>query len=116
MPPSMSLQETVLLCLKVGARIQLTQNIWVKHGLINGSMGSVVDIVWSANADVVKELPSALMVRFDAYTGPVLFDDGDGKPAVLIFPVRRDFGPIDWIPDEDRGAVTLGEWRCCVHC
>ena len=72
--------------------------------LINGSMGSVVDIVWSANADVVKELPSALMVRFDAYTGPVLFDDGDGKPAVLIFPVRRDFGPINWIPDEDRDA------------
>ena len=70
----------------------LTQNIWVERGLVNGSRGVVHDIMWPAEADVFKELPKALLVKFEGYEGPALFtDDADGRPVVPIFPVRRDF-------------------------
>jgi ATP-dependent DNA helicase PIF1 len=50
------------------------------------------DIVWPAGVDVYKELPKAVLVKFDDYTGPALFtDETDNKPVVPIFPVRRDF-------------------------
>jgi hypothetical protein len=82
-----NLHKTVLLW--KGARIRLTQNIWVERGLVNGSMGVVHDIVWPADADVYKELPMVVLVKFKDYTGPALFtDEADNKPVVLIFPVR----------------------------
>jgi len=85
-----NLHKVVLLC--QGAKIMLTQNIWVERGLVNGSRGVVHDIVWPAEADVFKELPKALLVKFEGYEGPALFiDDADGRPVVPIFPVRRDF-------------------------
>src|SRR5213595_3558596 len=84
-----NLHKVVLLC--KGAKIMLTQNVWVERGLVNGSRGVVHDIVWPAQADVYKELPKALLVKFDAYSGPGFIDDVDGRPVVPIFPVRRDF-------------------------
>jgi hypothetical protein len=85
-----NLHKTLLLC--KGAKIRLTQNIWVERGLVNGSRGVVHDIVWPADADVYNELPKAVLVKFEDYTGPALFtDEVDNKPVVPIFPVRRDF-------------------------
>ena len=66
-----NLHKVVLLC--KGAKIMLTQNIWVERGLVNGSRGVVHDIMWPAEADVFKELPKALLVKFEGYEGPALF-------------------------------------------
>jgi len=85
-----NLHRVVLLCR--GAKIMLTQNIWVERGLVNGSRGVVHDMVWPVGADVFKELPKALLVKFEGYEGPAFFiDNADGRPVVPIFPVRRDF-------------------------
>jgi hypothetical protein len=85
-----NLHKNLLLC--KGAKIRLTQNVWVERGLVNGSMGIVHDIVWPAGADVYRELPKALLVKFDSYDGPALFfDEADNKPVIPIFPIRRDF-------------------------
>jgi hypothetical protein len=77
--------------LSKGTKIILTQNIWVERGLVNSSGGVVHDIVWLAETDVYKELPKALLVKFDTYSGLGFIDDTDGRPIVPIFPVRRDF-------------------------
>jgi hypothetical protein len=65
----------------IRARIYLTQNLWVDHGLVNGSMGTVQELVWKEGQDPTKELPFAIMVEFDKYTRPAF----PGHSFVPIF-------------------------------
>jgi ATP-dependent DNA helicase PIF1 len=58
------------LCICLGARVMLTDNIWVENGLVNGSMGTVRDIVWNEGQDPIKDMPTAIMVEVNDYDGP----------------------------------------------
>ena len=75
------------LCLCLGARVMLTDNIWVENGLVNGSMGTVRDIVWNEGQDPIKDMPTAIMVEVDDYDGPKF----PGTNYIPIFPVTRRF-------------------------
>ena len=73
--------ETVV-CLAKSARVMLTSNLWVDVGLVNGAMGAVQAICYRTRGP--RDLPIAVMVRFDSYSGPT-FPDG----TVPITPLRR---------------------------
>ena len=75
------------LCICLGARVMLTDNIWVENGLVNGSMGTVRDIVWNEGQDPIKDMPTAIMVEVDDYSGPKF----PGTNYIPIFPVTRRF-------------------------
>jgi ATP-dependent DNA helicase PIF1 len=75
------------LCICLGARVMLTDNIWVENGLVNGSMGTVRDVVWNEGQDPIKDMPTAIMVEVDDYDGPKF----PGTNYVPIFPVTRRF-------------------------
>jgi len=75
------------LCICLGARVMLTDNIWVENGLVNGSMGTVRDIVWNEGQDPTKDMPVAIMVEVDDYDGPKF----PGTNYIPIFPVTRRF-------------------------
>jgi hypothetical protein len=47
--------QNLTLC--IGAKVMLTQNIWVELGLVNGTTGTVEDVVWKEHADVKKDQP-----------------------------------------------------------
>ena len=64
------------------ARIMLTSNLWVDVGLVNGSMGTIQAICYRTGGP--PDLPIAVMVQFDSYTGPTLHDG-----TVPITPLRR---------------------------
>ncbi|KID59396.1 ATP-dependent DNA helicase PIF1, partial [Metarhizium hybridum] len=75
------------LCMCLGARVMLTENIWVENGLVNGSMGTVRDVVWNEGQDPTKDMPTAIMVEVDDYDSPKFTSTN----YIPIFPVTRRF-------------------------
>ena len=71
-----------VVCLAHSAHVMLTSNLWVDVGLVNGAMGTVQAICYRTGGP--PDLPIAVMVRFDSYSGPT-FPDG----TVPITPLRR---------------------------
>ena len=54
------------------ALVMLTSNLWVEVGLVNGAMGTIRSICYENRGP--PDLPVAVMVRFDHYSGPTLHD------------------------------------------
>ncbi len=71
-----------VVCLSKSARVMLTSNLWVEVGLVNGAMGTVQAICYRNGGP--PDLPLAVMINFDHYTGPTLSDG-----TVPITPLRR---------------------------
>ena len=56
-----------VICLATSARVMLTSSLWVDVGLVNGAMGTVLAICYRSGGP--PDLPIAVMVRFDSYSG-----------------------------------------------
>ena len=86
------------LYISIDSRVMLLENTWADHGLFNGSVGVVCDIVWSEGSDPNQTPPFALLIFFEGYNGPELFlDPHTGRKLVPIFRATRE-----WI----RGTVN----------
>ena len=76
-------------CTFLGCRVMLTANLWTENGLVNGSLGTIRDIVWGKSiTSPSKDLPLAIMVEFDSYKGPFFEDTG----TVPVFLATTQFG------------------------
>ena len=64
-----NLQRVLYLC--KGAQVMLTSNLSVKHGLVNGSIGHVTELIYAADSRP-PSLPVSVNVRFRDYPGPTL--------------------------------------------
>jgi hypothetical protein len=67
----------------------LSSNLWTEIGLVNGSMGTVVDITWELGQDPITSLPFAVLIAFDGYSR--LDFPGCPQGIVLVFPATRQF-------------------------
>ncbi|KAI3888445.1 hypothetical protein MKW92_011790 [Papaver armeniacum] len=74
------LQKVVLL--SKGARVMLRKNLSTQYGLVNGSTGTVVDVVYLDGKIAPGDMPIAVMVKFDKYTGPQVYE---GSNLDIIF-------------------------------
>jgi hypothetical protein len=66
-----------------GARVLLTHNLAVEHGLMNGTQGVVQQIVFAPGGGPDAErpelrMPEAVVVDFPGYAGPRFYDDARG--------------------------------------
>lgn len=59
------------LYLSIGCRVMLRDNLWVKGGLVNGSLGTVRAIVYDTGISP-PSLPMYVLVEFDKYRGPYI--------------------------------------------
>lgn len=73
----------------IGCRVMLTSNLWVENGLVNGSMGTVHDLVWKPGSDPSISSPFVILCKFDNYDleRPTYGDTG----AVPIFQKQSKF-------------------------
>ena len=62
-----------VICIAQGAKVMLCANVWVDVGLVNDTRGTIVAICYE-NGHSPPDLPVAVMVRFDCYSGPTLSD------------------------------------------
>ena len=68
------LSDTIQLA--VGCRVMLKQNIWTEQGLCNGTMGTVIDVIYrpSDTNSHLDDTPLCVLVRFDGYDGPSVYN------------------------------------------
>lgn len=67
-----------------GARVMLRSNLWTTAGLVNGALGTVVDIVYHRDqAPAPDGPPAVVMVKFDNYTGPTMADGTVPVPTLV---------------------------------
>ncbi|KAE8745969.1 hypothetical protein FOCC_FOCC007331 [Frankliniella occidentalis] len=60
------------LFLSKGSKIMLRTNLWVEKGLVNGSVGTVIDIIYHPDATPQEDPPAVLICNFESYKGPYL--------------------------------------------
>jgi len=77
------------LYISIGCRVMLRKNLCVGRGLVNGSLGTVRDIVYFDN-DGPPSLPCTLLIEFDRYSGP--FIRNNYFPLLPIHTTWRDQG------------------------
>lgn len=57
-----------------GARVMRTANLWQEVGLCNGAAGTVYDFIYQ-DGHAPPDLPVAVLVQFDNYSGPPFFNN-----------------------------------------
>ena len=75
------------LLLAKGAKVMLRTNLWTEAGLVNGSIGTVEEIVFDENQSP-PSLPNSVLIEFNNYSGPAIVTI-EGKKLVSIIPVRH---------------------------
>lgn len=80
------LQSTLRLA--VGSRVMLNQNLWTAQGLCNGTLGTIIDIIYQPTDERnhLIEIPICVLIKFDGYTGPTISRD-----AVPVTPYSACF-------------------------
>ena len=73
-----------------GCRLMITSNLLTPFGLVNGTLGTLYDVVWRPDDNPLTTLPCLLLFKPDKYTGPSLFMDG-GQPVIPILPIQREW-------------------------
>ena len=74
--------EILTLC--VGATVSLLRNISIRHGLVNSSVGTVVDIIMQPNGKKIK----FVLVSFHGYDGSIQVRSSRGV-GIPIFPMQN---------------------------
>ena len=65
--------------------IMLTINLWISTGLMNGTIGTIIDILYKEKPEHTS-LPTVILVSFDKYNGPTLINL-EGVSVVPIIPI-----------------------------
>ena len=72
------------ICLATSARVMLTSNLCVDVGLVNGAIRTIRAICYRTGGP--PDLPIAVMVHFDSYSGPTFHDS--------IIPIHHSSAPL----------------------
>lgn len=100
------LEKTLYIC--KGSRVMLRTNLWTDTGLVNGALGTIVDIVYSPGKSPPEVQPMFVCVHFDSYSGPMV------NNVVPIAPVTRCWKVNNKSCSRSQFPVTLA-WAVTIH-
>ncbi|KAI3835106.1 hypothetical protein MKX03_016792 [Papaver bracteatum] len=96
------------------SRVMLRKNIFTEFGLVNGSTGTVVDIVYEENKKPPAHMPIAVMVKFDKYTGPQLYEEPNIN-VIPIVPVVTNWISSSGVTCQRKQLPLILCWAITVH-
>ena len=88
----------------------LTANLWTEKGLVNGSLGTVENIIFENGP---PSLPTVVFVKFDKYNEPTITNLGRVK-VVLIVLIKRTWEGKMGICSRVQLPICLA-WAITVH-
>jgi ATP-dependent exoDNAse (exonuclease V) alpha subunit len=91
----------------------LTANLQTETGLVNGSMGTVQDIIFQEDQGP-PSLPIALLISFDNYKGPTIASL-EGERVVPITPIRRTWNSKSGASCSRMQVPVRLAWAITVH-
>ena len=96
---------------KKGAHVMLTINLWTDVGLCNDATGTVVNFIYATNQQP-SDLPIAVVVKFDDYTGPSICSNiQQCVPICLITIISDTLGHVN-----ERQQLPLKlSWAMTIH-
>ncbi|XP_068697264.1 ATP-dependent DNA helicase PIF1-like [Montipora foliosa] len=98
------------LFLATKASVMLTMNLWSEVGLCNGATGKVIDIIYADNHSP-PNLPVAVIVQFDHYTGPSFIDTLPKcvpiPPVTITSKYLETFHERQQLPSKLAWAITI---------
>ncbi|KAI3945508.1 hypothetical protein MKW98_018325 [Papaver atlanticum] len=84
-----------ILLLSKQARVMLRKNYSTQFGLVNGSTGTVKDIIYKEGDESPGNIPIAVLVEFDKYIGPRVYEE---STVVPIIPVTTNWISSSGVP------------------
>ena len=97
-----------LVFLAKGAHLILTMNLWTDIGLCNGATGTIVEFIYASNQQP-PDLPIAIIVKFNDYTGPSLTNRIPG--CVPICPICNT---LDGLQERQQLPLKIA-WVITIH-
>ena len=91
----------------------LTANLQTDTGLVNGSMGTVQDIIFKEDQGP-PSLPIAVLISFDNYKGPTIASL-EGERVVPIAPIQRNWTGKSGVSCSRLQIPIRFAWAITVH-
>ena len=101
----------VIYMMAQGAKVMLRINVLQKFGLVNGSQGTVVDILHDEESYNRFCLPKAIIVDFKNFKGPALFKDHPTYVPIVPF-------HASWVDSKQRTRTQIPldlSWAMTIH-
>ena len=96
------------------ARVMLRRNMWISKGLVNGSLGRVIAIVFDRDQGDAGTggLPVGVICDFDKYTGPWFISD---QPRSVFVPVVTAVYDENDEPYTRKQVPLIPAWAITIH-
>jgi hypothetical protein len=95
----------------IGAVVMVSNNLWSRAGISNGTVGVVVDILFDSPSTLTR-LPKVIIVQSSSYKGPSYLQDVAN--TFPVYPIRKDYAIKGTHYSRTQFPLSLA-WAITIH-